>query len=832
MTFIFPVEPYPDESLAGLIVRATASNFYRSPLVALRSVDVVTTAPGSLSGRSPADARSIAKLVGSRNIAAIEKMYHPPIEGRQGWINFFGEPLRAFYRDAERRRVSPRALRKGDYVRAMWSLRPLSFDPLTKEQLIDSCPQCRRGLGWTRTYGVAFCDHCSRPERFMHFTWHYPGLDLRDFPQPLVEVNDEEALDFVTALIDPAPGRKEASRRMLPEMWSGLPNGEIFEVVMTFASMLTADWWDNNKMLHRRMTKSGEGWSRITPQILSVAGRAILGGQAGFEEFGDMLRSDGESKPRSKRYGKRSEIGPLGIPDPILCADAREILGRATDAYLASRRDPVMMPLAHLSRKYGVSRPPLTALADSGLIPTVKFDGLKKAPVLMSDAALAPLIRQMRNAVSGAMAAPKIGVHRMHLEELERRGLLERVEGPVLKLLEAESYYTLGSVENLNAKLAKSVARRLAPGSVRLKIALRILKVGHVPWTAILTAIVEGRLKTFSLKPKGSLGDRLAIVDLKALAGVIEHEAASSPPPTPEWVGNAAAAEILGTNESVVWRLWRVGKLLKHEESPIYAPFKRSEVERLARDVIFVPEIARIGKFPTYRGAARWLSQQDIDAPLELKQGGWKLYRRAPVERALRQLVVPPKTSINRKRPCPGALLHGRESSEEKLASVRESHDSSRIGFATAASLLGTTVFAVRMLAAIGKLEQKGGVTPFSRVQVGNLAKTIIFIPEVKQRFGLRSHKAALRMLKRGGITPLLHVAGGPRLPVFERAPVEKLSGQPIAIGNAHPRERKDKLLALVATGSSVRAASELLEIPYGTAGQWVRVSRSSQTTT
>src|SRR5258707_15842982 len=110
MRFVIPVEPYPDESLAGLIVRATARNFRRNPLQALRVVDVVTGAPQSLCSRSPALAASIAKLIGSSDADVIARMFHPPIKGRRGWIDFFGEPLRAFYRDAEKRRGASRAL--------------------------------------------------------------------------------------------------------------------------------------------------------------------------------------------------------------------------------------------------------------------------------------------------------------------------------------------------------------------------------------------------------------------------------------------------------------------------------------------------------------------------------------------------------------------------------------------------------------------------------------------------------------------------------------------------------------------------------------------------
>jgi hypothetical protein len=51
--------------------------------------------------------------------------------------------------------------------------------------------------------------------------------------------------------------------------------------------------------------------------------------------------------------------------------------------------------------------------------------------------------------------------------------------------------------------------------------------------------------------------------------------------------------------------------------------------------------------------------------------------------------------------------------------------------------------------------------------------------------------------MERGGVKPFLFLKRGDLLPAFERAGLEKLLGQPISVGNAHPREVKRKLLDL-----------------------------------
>ncbi|WP_342738805.1 hypothetical protein [Bradyrhizobium sp. B117] len=640
MPLAFPIEPATDEGLAGFVVRATATNFLRSPLGALSSIGIRTVHPGSLSSRSSALAASIAEWAGTEDIGAITRMFHGGIEGRKGWIDFFGEPLRAMYRQPQLRRVAPGALKNGDYIRAIWSLRPLSFDPATKELLIDSCPQCKRSLGWTRTYGVSYCEHCSRPEVFGQFTWYYPGLDLRDFSQSKIQVDDEEALDFLTGLIDPSTERKDRSRRLVPEMWSSLSAGDLFEVGLTFACMLGLEHWDKQQTVSRR--KGGESWSWLTPRMLSIGGRAILGGQPGFEMFGDILRREAVGKPREKKYGKWAELGPLSIVEPSLCNAAKTILGHATEAYVAARCDPDMHPLQNLANKYGITRASLALLAESGLVPTTKFEGVKRAPTMMSEAALKPLLREKENTISAIRAAGAIGVHPAHMDELQKLGLLEKVEGAVLKLLKGEEYYTRQSVNVLKQNIQRRIARRAPKDCLRLRVAVCACEVRAVPWAGIVQSILDGNLEVFRIKAaksRKSLGDRLAVRDASALASLVQRLTSAEPDTKPEWIGNAAASELLGINEVAVWRLAKAGALKKYEDAAQHSHFKRREVELLSVQMIFIPEVARTGNFSTYREASAWLKQHGITPRLELKHGGWKVYARAEVERALQRRV-------------------------------------------------------------------------------------------------------------------------------------------------------------------------------------------------
>jgi hypothetical protein len=825
MRFAFPIDPMPDECLGGLVVRATATNFRRNPLRALHRIGVITHAPQSLCSRSPALAKTIADFVGTADVASVMAKFHPRVDGNSSRIDFFGEPLRAFYRDAQRRRVSPRALKIGEWMRALWSVKMFGFDPVTKETLIDSCPVCGKPLGWTLTYGVAFCDHCYRPEEFRGAIWKYPGVDLRDFPQPLVEVDDIEALEFVTNLIDPAPGKKDSARRLVPEMWSVLSNGDIFEVVLHFASMQNAERWDAHSKGIRRRTRSGEGWEKFTPEVLSVAGRALLDGRAGLDRFGDLLRSQSRGKPREKTYGWLCELGPLGVVDPNLSASARKILGEAVAAYFESRRDPDMKSMAYLAEKYGVDRSGLSALARSGVIPAITFDNLEHAPVLVSEKALKPIAERKREVISGTLAAPRIGVHLKDLEELERIGLLIRVTGPVLRLLQSSVYYTKSSVEALVAKISRNAVLDKGGDPVRMRVALRSLGVRSVPWAIIVAAIADGRLTVTTMKPSAiSLGERLAIRDVGSLRKLVEAHVAEVPA-SAEWVGKFEAAEVLGTNDVAVWRLTKVGKLKQFDDAPANTPFNRAEVEKLAKETIFTPEIVRVGRFQTYREASKWLEKQGLNPVLELKKAGWKLYARANVEKALNARLQdwPKPEGIGR----PKGGLHGPESPEGRQAARREAQDRTGIGFATAASVLGCSIFAVQRLVAAGKLTAKTTVTPFERRCVEELAKKVIFLPEIMARSGYKLHRNVMKWLNANKVRPVLWLKKN-MVPMFDRVKVENILERPISIGGAYPKETKYRLLAMVESGSSVHQASKICDVTYPTAKAWVRARRNA----
>jgi hypothetical protein len=486
-----------------------------------------------------------------------------------------------------------------------------------------------------------------------------------------------------------------------------------------------------------------------------------------------------------------------------------------------------MVPLVTLKKKHGISQRGLRALADSGLVPTRKTEGVKRGPTLMSAKALEPLIIQKEASISALRAAPAIGVHPMHLQELEKQGLLTAVKGAVLMLMKAEHYYTRSSVEALSRRITGRVKREAASDCIRLRVALRACEIRAVPWPGIVQAILDGRLEVFEIKgdkTRRDLGDRLAVRNKECLSSVIEEELGREPGKTSKWIGNATASEILGINETVVWRLMKAGVLEKHGEGPLYSSFKRDEVQRVRVQMIFTSEIRSAGHFKTYREASTWLRKQGILPHFELKYGGWKVYLRTEVEDKLKLRVdaLPPKPMPP---PRPTGPHHGPNSPSGKLAAQQELLDASRIGYATAATILGSSIFGVQRLVANGYLGARRGTTPFHRTSGEALSKRIVFLPEIMRISGYISHLGVMSWLENAGITPLfLLKIGG--MPVFDRVIIEEHIARAEFVPGAHPRWIKRKLLVMVDRGCSVHQASIACGVSYATGKRWAATAK------
>ncbi|QAU48851.1 helix-turn-helix domain-containing protein [Bradyrhizobium guangzhouense] len=631
--------PYIDESLRGYLGRALSVTAVRNHATLLKLADATKGNAVSVATTltDPDEIARIATLIGCTPEDIVSRTYRTGVFAHSGSesIDFFGTQIRLHFRETRYRRVSPLALEISQHHRSPWELRPLSHDFQTHEKTIDTCPACKRKLGWLRADLPTRCDKCD--------------VDLRDFPQPVFPIEDEEAFRFVYGLVDPDPIKKEVARRLLPEAWRGFSNGDLFETVIALASGLMLDPARTAKSAQGR-GKSSDQFDALTPEMLALAGRAIIGGVDGFAALAGRHRADMDKRPQ--HYGRRKELGALAyvIHDKHIEPKIRGLLGEMIDADMKSTsRDhslrrgadahSSMLSIQQLSATFGVERAILQRLANSGLVPVVRAQTVR-SPVRMAVNDVLPLLLQMKDAVSETAAAGLLGLPPTVLPSLVDRGLIRRLDGPVCGLVAGYAGYSKASIDDLMDKVW-SAARPAGDKCRSIAVAARCIGPGETPWAAIISAIVAGDAEIFDKGTKRrNLRFSLAVEDIDAFVDGVSghlHDNPSDAKP-PEWIAQSTAAEILHVNVAFLSRLAHARPDLLAQRGPSYTPYSTIEVHALGGVYMFVAEIAkRSGMHP--RKVPTWLRTNGVAPEIALQENRDFGYLRLAVEPLLTEFV-------------------------------------------------------------------------------------------------------------------------------------------------------------------------------------------------
>jgi transposase len=599
-------DPFLDESLLGFVNRRLSSTVFRRILRVMSTVGLPQQ-PETLPTIAFSDeqAKRLADIL-ECDIAHLRQRTYLTVSwrgGRTAAIDFFGTKVRKNYRECAIRRVSPRALSAELYHRAVWDLRPFSFDPVTKEVLLDTCPVCRKKLGWKNTHAPQHCDKCI-DERGL------ANVDLRDYPQPLVEVDDRRALDFVTGLVDPDPKIRSEARRLLPPAWQAFSNDEIFETVIAMTTGLRKDPSAGHLALGRGRTL--DEFASLTPELLALGGRAIIGGDKGFAAVAARYRVDA-GKRSSRAYGSEKELGQLGrlTSDEGLSSELRELLGALIEADMAQNgnfhrimkhkvdgRD--FLPLYRLAREFGINKHHVERLAKSGHLRTLRVEAAGRSPVQMSRSDLLPLVEELKDATSVFGASKRLGVPRPVLQSLADRGLVFRLTSAVVGFLEGGEGYSIKSIEEFHDRLWSKAKPKGSRSTVSLPYAARSLgSETELPWAAIISAIAAGDVEVFAGGDKrGAIRQSLVVADVDAfLVGVRKHMRQDNIS-TDKWISASTAAEILKVSDPLFYRLVAKRPDVLKAENDGNRPYRRTDVDVAVKKYVFTAEVAEMAMEP------------------------------------------------------------------------------------------------------------------------------------------------------------------------------------------------------------------------------------------
>lgn len=493
--FALPIEVGCGEGLREALHRACLWNAFPRPSVILDLAGC--TSVRKLSALATCESRSeileLAEILSlnpdDRERLSREKL---PIHASRDFVMFFGHPLRRGHISSARR-IAPQMLAKGEGLKAIWSLKPLAIDPISREYLADRCP-CGARLGWELSCDPWMCDQCMG--------------DLRDLAVKIYEPQDEKALDFAARLLDPeATGRRtylSPASELADESHSNL-----FQFVVRIAQTC-----QRNELIDRRGV--------IEPQHLERAGRALLEWPHGFEELVEVVSA---APPGGKDLGwfkskplRKLQFDPT-VPETIrrrikvVLDKARRVEAVSSRSFTPDFADA--SPVEHGSRLKRPREAVLSLIRSRGTV----VDDPRAATAHTYIAALRDIEPVRRFSQDLGVPVPAVF-------ELLKTGLAPELAPAIVHL---GSLITPAIDRDLLCGISKSIRPGTRSGAIGLVSCCFALDPSLTfSWSTILRAILDGRLGVWrGQRPARGLISELVVKDFSFLSSLIKTQPTS-----------------------------------------------------------------------------------------------------------------------------------------------------------------------------------------------------------------------------------------------------------------------------------------------------------------
>ena len=609
---LLPEIPAPGESLLGFISRSLARTAVQRLSPGLALAGIGTLRPESLPRTldDPRQVASLARFFGTTSDEVEARLYRTTSLPNSDTValSYNQVPIRLVFREGKVRRVSPLALRRSAIHRAVWELRPFTFDPETMEHLLDTCPVCSKKLSWARAGRPEMCDHCFDRDR-RH------SVDLRDFPQPLVEVDDAAALTLAPRLLSHDPSVRSDARRSVAAPFSDLSVAELFETIMSISFSLSRD---SAQQVGLDLPRRRSDVTALSPALLCRVSRSMLEGRQAFDTLLEELRLGRED--RKGYFGHFVEFGQVGHlrKNPHMSPAARAVVYDAMGRVLETRpmkrrfrpdrqRPEGFVDLVEAASNAGISGQCMKKIVSANLV-EVRRGGHRGLARWVKSVDVITVAAELNAALPDFQIERRLGIDRHQFRSLELAGLLTRPRAELRPLLPIGTNYTAASVEALLAQLQ----RPLEYGVAGIPIAEAVLELGidPPPWAAILAVVATGfgyGISTVEGAPDWR-ADTL-VVDVEGFCIDVAKVVVDSPV-AGQTVSASDAAEILGTTVNFVCRVAKLGALGKVPGRP--ARFDRQAILRFREQHIYGSALASHFGVSNNNAIRRRLAEQNV----------------------------------------------------------------------------------------------------------------------------------------------------------------------------------------------------------------------------
>lgn len=583
---VIGVSPSPDETLIGLLARATAANVLGSTDVILGEVGFVSTRSGLVGQRLGDLTARLASKLGCDE-AEIARRVHPIIDGATARANPYTLvrwgvfALERQYLLLGRRRISPLTLHTSHHHRWPWMCTLLPYCPESLELLVDACGLCGAPLGWTQARGIGRCETCRQivPPNDGH---------------PLQEENVADYRRFAR-LLSPVPGDREAVIDGLASDLRALSDTSLITLIVRTGKLFAAETDQR-----RRLSPGG-----IDPKLLS---KFVADGMRMASDWPNALRvqvadkvetADGEERAelllRIRRLADRQVAPDLAAAIRSALPEAFEITQRA----LAFKEPTVLS--RDICNMAGIEVREVRRLEKAKVFTVIETRGGERRHAQYLRGEVEDFVRHKRESQRATRLAEGMGIPRYGVEQLITLGEVEREMHPGVLVLDPHLRLTDDSVQDLYRDVNRRASEAGAPplDVVPLWTASRAVGGGLKNWGELLGRVRRGTLDVWSIPDDrqsrarhSKLVRRLLIRPNDAIAALrMPVIGGADPDISAEVTSQADACEILNIDANQMKRVVAAGDLVFEEKGKgSWTPLKR--VLELARDYISVPELA------------------------------------------------------------------------------------------------------------------------------------------------------------------------------------------------------------------------------------------------
>ncbi|MBE7733519.1 hypothetical protein [Devosia faecipullorum] len=580
------MQPEPDESLAGLFNRMFGRTVFSNFSAAAARAGIASNRPDFMASSELTDAQveGLAARLGT-STDEVRFRLHPPARigdnGTRG-VNFHGQFLRLTFLERERRRVSPMALELNRYHRALWDVRPLSFDSSTMELLLDTCPVCGNKLRWRNLFGPEKCDHC-RDGRGL------PCTDLRDHRQPMVPEEQHDVLRAVAGLLDPRAEVREQSVRFFPDPWRGLAPSEIFHLLTEMGlatSGLSGTLLPSSLPLHA--------------DALYEAGRVLAGGVEAFHAWSDSTLTRKDAPHWTVDRPMASTGYDRLVKCPHISLSAKSLLqGMRLDIRKVTRRRRAgsfaWLVAWDLTREFHVDHA-RTRTFVKHVKSVIRAGGdLSSEKIPKTKEEFASLIPVIKDAVSIGLAASMLRAGMDVVDGIGKIGLLQPIQSPASLLLKANTSYSGSAVRQLMEQFQSRLGRSTEGDDLcPVATVLRNSGIRPLPRAAAWHLIWSGAAHVLCSRPDPSDWLREVLVPDPAafIALLHDHPSVRTDVALPDQVTTQVAAQMIDSDIVVVAQLVK-NKILSPSAKTRPLMFRRKDVEQFAEKYVSTPELKR-----------------------------------------------------------------------------------------------------------------------------------------------------------------------------------------------------------------------------------------------